>query len=52
MYEESFSGRIKEEQQNKLHVAICYDIGKSTDSIAFSGRRIVNNELERRGRKL
>jgi len=45
---------IKEEQQNTLHVmvAICYDIGNSTDSIASSGRRIVSNELGRRGSKL
>jgi len=45
---------IKEEQQNTLHVmvAICYDIGNSTDSIASSGTRIVSNELQRRARKL
>jgi len=45
---------IKEGQQNTLHVmvAICYDIGNSTDSITSSGRRIVSNELERRVRKL
>jgi hypothetical protein len=52
MYGENFSGRIKEEQQNTLHVAICYDIGSSTDSIASSGKKIVSNELERRGRRL
>jgi hypothetical protein len=52
MYEESFNGRIKEEQQNTFHVAICYDIGNSTDGIASSGKKIVSNELERRGRKL
>jgi len=45
---------LKEEQQNTLHVmvAICYDIGNSTDSIACSSRRIVSNELGRRESKL
>jgi hypothetical protein len=52
MYEENFSGRIKEEQQNRLHVAICYDIGSSTDIIAPSGKKVVSNELERDGRRL
>ena len=52
MYAESFSGKIKEEQQKTLHVAISYDISNSTDSITSIGKRIFSNELERRGRKL
>jgi hypothetical protein len=45
---------IKEEQQNTLHVmvAICYEIGNSTDIIASTDRRVVSKELERRVRKL